>query len=259
MRVALAVCLIISALQLTPRAVHAQQIVTPPANESIEVVGNKRKKATALTIKLLERPRPPQWGSEKLRVWYRIRGGTGDRQVFLRIRQGFQTRDWPVARHGAEEGNDIETTTMADVTEDFHAGDDVQMSLIVVDGKGKKAGSKTHNAVVPQRFFLHPLAREIATVRQGLIRGDVPLSEARTRIADASDAGREAGVKPTVMAALRLVSTRLSQSNDAQDSIDLMWLMANHLEDSRRLSLARLTEGLDQALAEKEISPPSGP
>jgi hypothetical protein len=220
---------------------------------TIEIVAKRKVKPGQLKIRFLERPRPPQFGSEQLRIWYKVSNAGDTAQVVLRIRQGLQAHDWPIATHDDLTALELETSTLADVTGDLFAGQDVRMSLLVRDGRGRTATSKSFNATVPPRFFLHPLAREIATVRRELVNHEIAMAEAKQRIAQISAAATEAKAETTVLAALRQTYWRMEYDKSVDATFDLMWLIANHLEDSRRLSLAGLSAQLDHALSEQDI------
>jgi Domain of unknown function (DUF4175) len=252
----IAILLMMPALLLVPPAL-AQVSQAPAAAITemtpIEIVARRRVKPGRLKIQLLERPRPPQFGSENLRVWYRLGNASEHADVSLRIRQGLQSRTWPIARHDDLTAQELESTTLADVTEDVFAGQDVRMSLVVRDGRGRVAASKSFNATVPQRFFLHPLGREIAGVRKDMIARVLTRAEAKARVVQLSAAAVDARVDTTVLAALRQTYWRLEYDASADAAFDLMWLIANHLEDSRRLSLAGLSNHLDHALSEQDI------
>lgn len=223
------------------------------APDSIEIVAKRKVKPGPLRIKLMDRPRPPQFGSENLRISYRVSNAIEGAQVFLRIRQGLQTHEWPLATHEDLTGSELETTTLVDVTGDTFAGQDVRVSLAVRDARGRTATSRSADTTVPQRFFLHPLSRQIASIRTGLINTDITVAEAKARLAELSEAARNANIDTTVQAALRQSYWRLEYDKSAAATFDLLWLTANHLESSRRLSVTTLAEQLDHTLSEKDI------
>jgi Domain of unknown function (DUF4175) len=222
------------------------------APETIEVVAKRKVKPGRLQISLLDRPRPPQFGSENLRIWYRVRNASGNAQVFLHVRQGLQSRKWPIAIHDDLEGAEIETTALVDVTEDFFAGQDVKMSLVVVDGRQRTASSRSHMALLPQKFFLHPFAREVARIRSGLINRQLTAEQAKVQIADLGEAAQNANLNVTIVTALRQSYWRLSHNASDPSIASLLWLIANHMEDSRRLTVLHVEKKLEQILSEKD-------
>jgi hypothetical protein len=220
---------------------------------AIVIVAKRKAKPGQLKIQVIDRPRPPQYGSEQLRLSYRISNASAGTKTVLRIRQGLQSHLWVLADHGELTAQELETSILVDVTGDLFAGQDVRMSLLARDANGRSATSKSFYATVPQRFFLHPLAREIAAVRMGLISHDIQVAEAKTRISQISAAAAGDRIDTTVLAALRQIFWRMEYDKSPEGAFELMWLTANHLEDSRRLSLTGLAEHLDHAFSEQDI------
>ncbi len=254
MRLALSILVAVSVLghgeQLSAVTTEAKPVTSPL---TIVVVAPRKVKPGPLSVKLLERPRPPQYGSENLRIFYRLSNAGESAQVFLRIRQGLQMHEWPLSIHEDLTGQETESTTLVDVTGDSFAGQDVRMSLVARDGRGRTAKSKSYDATVPQRFFLHPVAREIARIRSGLINREITVTEATERLAQLSEAARGANLESTVLAAIRQSYWRLHYDKSPESTFELMWLTANHMENSRRLSVVTLADQLDHALSEKDI------
>ena len=145
-----------------------------------------------------------------------------------------------------------------DLTPHPWAGQTVTIQLQAVDGAGQQGVSETVVATLPEREFLHPVAREIIALRGALILGkDTPQVVAEGLDDVSSRPGRFYG-DTVVFLALRSAADRLRLARDAEAVVSstqrLLWDTALRLEDGD-LSLAERAlraaqEELARALAE---------
>lgn len=124
--------------------------------------------------------------------------------------------------------------SFADLTADPFAGEVVALRLLARDGGGQTGQSAVMMVRLPERRFLHPVAREIIAARKSLIRDPSdrdPVGEKLTDIATAPD---RYGGDLAVFAALRAAAMRLIFDTDdtrALSVIRLLWDVAVDLED----------------------------
>jgi len=145
------------------------------------------------------------------------------------------------------------------------AGMDVTLELVATDVFGQEGHSETVTFQMPERFFMHPVAREIADRRKELVR-------------DPSAAPAVAGVlghlaqdpaafldDSSVFLGLNIATHRLMSGSqtpaDRQDVVDMMWDMAIEVEEGP-LAFAeqrvqelqeRLLEALSEGAGDQEL------
>lgn len=145
------------------------------------------------------------------------------------------------------------------------AGMDVTLELIATDVAGQEGRSDPVTFQMPERFFMHPVAREIADRRKDLVRDPMAgPSVAGVLAALAQDP--EAFLDDTsVYLGLNIAAHRLVSgdpaSPDRQEVADLMWDMAIEIEEGplafaeRRVQeiQERLLEALSEGAGDQEI------
>ncbi len=229
----------------------------PPVPETIiEVVARRPVKIGPLKVTVLEKPRSAYFGGEQLRLYYKVSNAAQKADIFLKVRLGLKSHYWPIATHDDLSAREIETSLLADATGDVWAGQEVRVQVVARDGRGRRAISKSFLVTLPQRFFLHPLARDISRVRSAMINREITASAGQAQIADLSLFAQNSNANSTVLAALRQIYWRLDQEKSGDGVYELMWLVANDLEGLRRLSVNDLRSKLDRTLSERDIPIP---
>jgi Domain of unknown function (DUF4175) len=246
---------ILVALLLLPVAAVAAPVAV--SETIIEVVARRPVKSGPLRVTLLEKPRAAFFGSEQMRLYYKISNAGKKADVFLKVRLGLKSHYWSLATHEDLSAREIETSVIADATGDLWAGQEVRVQVVARDGRGRQASSKSFAVTLPQRFFLHPLARDIGRVRSAMINREMTAQAGQAQIADLSLFARNSNADTTVLAALRQIYWRLDQEKNGDGVYELMWLVANDLEGLRRLSVNDLRQKLDRTLSERDIPIPA--
>ncbi|MDO9487688.1 MAG: DUF4175 family protein, partial [Sphingomonadaceae bacterium] len=165
-----------------------------------------------------------------LRVGWAARDDHGAMIVSLEMRRAGALRR--IALDGAASSG--KGAAFADLTADPFAGEVVALRLLARDGGGQTGQSPVMMLRLPERRFLHPVAREVIAVRKKLIRDPSdrePVSETLTDIATAPD---RYGGDLAVFAGLRAAAMRLIFDTDdsrALSVVRLLWDIAVDLED----------------------------
>lgn len=150
-----------------------------------------------------------------------------------------------------------------DLTPHPWAGLTVQGRLIAIDNAGNHGFSQAIAISIPERVFIHPVARAIIEQRKRLVQGGAdaaePVADALTEIAQWPQTfGGDTGV----FLALRTATARLMLSPHHQgrrDSVvDLLWSTALHLEMGdlplAKMNLRQAQEELARALADPDTT-----
>lgn len=159
-------------------------------------------------------------------------------------------------------GKDVDVAPVYDLSAHPWAGLPVLVTFTVTDALGQKAQSETLRITLPERQFLHPVAKELAALRRKLIW--TPL-DSREEVARALEEimvrpGLYGG-DPTVFLALRVAASRLyynKKSEQITSVIPLLWDVALRIEDGNLSLAARelrdAREALEQALRDPKTT-----
>jgi len=145
------------------------------------------------------------------------------------------------------------------------AGMDVSLELVATDVFGQEGRSEAVTFRMPERFFMHPVAREIADRRKELVR-DPSAAPAVAGVLGQLAQDPAAFLDDTsVYLGLSIATHRLMSGSaapaDRQDIVDMMWDMAIEIEEGP-LAFAeqrvqelqeRLVEALSEGASEQEI------
>ncbi|MGE4064085.1 MAG: TIGR02302 family protein [Rhodospirillaceae bacterium] len=160
---------------------------------------------------------------------------------------------------------DIQQSSLNDLTALPWAGTKVSVQLMVTDVAGLAGASDIVEAILPERIFTHPVARELARVRKGLFVDPseaVPVAlEAVTKIL--ADPGSFGG-DPLVHLALSTSKFRFveeSPAEAAKSTPELLWNSAVRIEDGnvavaeQRLRTAEeaLRRAIERGASQEEI------
>lgn len=160
---------------------------------------------------------------------------------------------------------DVQQSSLNDLTALPWAGMKVGVQLVATDVAGLSGSSDIHEAVLPERIFSHPVARELARVRKGLFSDPieaVPVAlEAVSKIL--SDPASFNG-DPLVHLALSTTKFRFveeSPDQAAQSTPELLWNSAVRIEDGnvavaeQRLRAAEeaLRRAIERGASQEEI------
>ncbi len=138
------------------------------------------------------------------------------------------------------------------------AGMDVTLELVATDMLGQQGHSEAVTFTLPERFFMHPVAREIADRRKGLVRDPAAapaVSVALTQLTRDPAAFLD---DPSVFLGLTIAADRLMLGDESPDGhqgvVDMMWDMAVDVEEGplafAEQRVQELQEELMEALAE---------
>lgn len=122
----------------------------------------------------------------------------------------------------------------ADLTADAFAGEVVALRLLARDGGGQTGQSAVMMVRLPERRFLHPVAREIIAARKALMRDPSDRDPVGEKLTDIATAPARYGGDLAVFVALRAAAMRLIFDTDdtrALSVIRLLWDVAVDLED----------------------------
>lgn len=165
-----------------------------------------------------------------LRIAWRTRDDHGAVAVALELRRGGAVRRIPL--DGAA-GNG-RGAAFADLTADPFAGEIAAMRLLARDGGGQTGHSDVLMLRLPERRFMHPVAREIIAVRKVLIRDPAQRDPAGQRLTEIASRPDRFGEDLAVFAGLRGAALRLAYDSEdvrAASVIRLLWDIAVDLED----------------------------
>lgn len=165
-----------------------------------------------------------------LRIAWRARDDHGAVAIALELRRGGEVRRVPLdgaARGGAG-------TAFADLTADAFAGEVAALRLTARDGAGQVGHSATMMLRLPERRFMHPVAREVIAVRKTLLRDPAGREAAGRRLTEIAARPDRYGDDLAVFAGLRSATMRLAYDTDdarAASVVKLLWDVAIDIED----------------------------
>ncbi|HEY3777287.1 MAG TPA: TIGR02302 family protein [Rhizomicrobium sp.] len=165
---------------------------------------------------------------------------------------GVLSIDLPVSQASAKT---VSETAYRDLTAHPFAGLDVEITLEAKDGAGQIGRSKTMRMRLPERIFTNPLARALIEQRQQLAT-DAP--HARARVAAILDALAIAPQRfyenqPGIYLGLRTSYWTLRRARSTGDVVrveDMLWQMANALEQGGLYDAAARLRALEQLLSQ---------
>lgn len=165
-----------------------------------------------------------------LRIAWRTRDDHGAVAVTLELRRGGAVRRIPL--DGAASSG--RGAAFADLTADPFAGEIAALRLLARDGGGQTGHSAVMMLRLPERRFMHPVAREIIAVRKALIRDPMQRDPAGQRLTEIASRPDRFGEDLAVFAGLRGAALRLAYDSEdvrAASVIRLLWDIAVDLED----------------------------
>ncbi len=203
-------------------------------------------------------PTPPSEASRwKLRIDYKAADDYGIESVTGRMSKAGEGAgepfDFPVdLPPGA--GLDFAQSAQVDLAAHPLAGQKVILQLIVKDYAGKTGTSAKVEAQLPERVFVHPVAKELVKWRKELMAKPKETAsqalEAVTRILQHPESF---GGEPLVHLTLATTKYRLANEPAAdagKTPADLMWHAAVRIEDGSLVSAERRLADAEQALKE---------
>jgi hypothetical protein len=165
-----------------------------------------------------------------LRIAWRTRDDHGAVAVALELRRGGAVRRIPLDGAAASGRG----AAFADLTADPFAGEIAALRLLARDGGGQTGHSDVLMLRLPERRFMHPVAREIIAVRKVLIRDPGQRDPAGQRLTEIASRPDRFGEDLAVFAGLRGAALRLAYDSEdvrAASVIQLLWDIAVDLED----------------------------
>lgn len=159
-------------------------------------------------------------------------------------------------------GKDVDIAPVYDLTAHPWAGLPALVTFTVTDALGQKAQSETLRIVLPERQFLHPVAKELVALRRKLLWTP---QESREEVARALEEimvrpGLYGG-DPTVFLMLRVAASRLYYNKKIEQTgsvVPLLWDLALRIEDGNLSLAARelrdAREALEQALRDPKTT-----
>jgi len=207
--------------------------------------------------------RPPrEAGRGRLRLDYRASDDYGLASVTARVVR-------PAAAEAAppdtEESFEFELTvppftpsealqaSLHDLTAHPWAGQAVLIQLIAADQAGQRAPSDFAEAVLPERIFQHPVAKEIAALRKGLLNEpERAAGHAFRRISAILQAPAAFGGDPRVVLELATAKYRLAYEGPsaAASLAPILWSAAVRIEDGNLAETEQRLDHAEQALKE---------
>ncbi len=152
------------------------------------------------------------------------------------------------------------TTATHDLTSHEWSGLPVQVRMTATDAAGQTGQTEEKDFVLPERVFLHPVARRVASERRSLIQspGRDTFMAAATSLLDLAETPQSYDGDIVTFLALNAAGSRLLLDKAGRETgsvIDLLWRTAIRIEDGN-LSLARadLKKVLDE-ISEKLNDP----
>ena len=138
------------------------------------------------------------------------------------------------------------------------AGLDVTLELVATDMLGQQGHSETFSFVMPERFFYHLVAREIADRRKDLVRDPASAPAVAGALAQVAQDPSAFLDDSSVILGLHIATRRLMlgdlEADSRQDVVDMMWDMAVDVEEGpfafAEQRVQELQERLLEALAE---------
>ena len=203
---------------------------------------------------------PREAGRGRLRVEYRASDDYGIGSVVARLEPATEIEAKVADAFEAEltaPPFNPKTATAAsflDLSAHPWAGMQVRMTLRVSDQANQTADSETLLVTLPERVFNHPVARELAMLRKGIIV-DFPGAAGRSAIAvdRILKAPDRFGGDPRVILFLSSARGRLAPQpldQDARSIADLLWHGAIRIEDGNLLEAEQRLAAAEQALRE---------
>ncbi|MCA3256038.1 MAG: DUF4175 family protein [Alphaproteobacteria bacterium] len=189
-----------------------------------------------------------------LRVAWRLTEDQGPATVWLELRKGGERRAVRLAAD-ARAGTGA---AFADLTPDPLAGEVVALRLLARDGAGQTGFSPTVAARLPERRFVHPVAREIIAARKLLIRQPRAREAVADRLTGVAGRPDRFGTNLAAWIAVRGATFRLAYDRDeprGASIVRLLWDAAVDLEDS---GASRAMESLRAAMEEMRRAMASG-
>ncbi|MFA5041789.1 MAG: DUF4175 family protein [Bdellovibrionales bacterium] len=194
--------------------------------------------------------------NKMLLLSYEAADSTGIREISLRVTPHSSL---PGANNASVEiilpvpsAKKISRTEAQDLSSRPWAGQEVDLQIVAVNGVGKRSLTAPFKVVLPQRRFLHPIARVLIEERNKLLQcpDDSVLREEAANIM-ASIAHDPANYRgdPVVLMALRSGAVRLVLGHDRNAAIfvnDILWQTAARIEDQNRASLQRTMREIRQ-------------
>jgi uncharacterized protein (TIGR02302 family) len=147
----------------------------------------------------------------------------------------------------------VTETIYRDLTAHPFAGLDVEMVLEASDGAGQIGRSQPVHVRLPERIFANPLARALVEQRQTLALGGHDARAAKALDALAFAPQRFYANQPSLYLGLRTAYWTLRVARSAEDIArvqDLLWQMANALEQGGLLDAAERLRELQQLLSQ---------
>ncbi len=181
-----------------------------------------------------------------LRVAWQAQDDHGAMAVSLEMRRGGAIRRVPL--DGASRNG--RGASFADLTADPFAGEVVALRLTARDGGGQTGHSPVMMLRLPERRFLHPVAKAIIAVRKGLINDPANRVPAGDKLTDLASRPADYGGDLAVFAGLRSAAMRLAYDSEdvrAVSAIRLLWDIAVDLEDR---GASRAMDDMRQAMDE---------
>jgi uncharacterized protein (TIGR02302 family) len=180
-------------------------------------------------------------------------GVTGARAIIRPLSRNSRASlsvDLPLADVSAKT---VAETIYRDLTAHPFAGLDVEMVLEARDGAGQIGRSKPVHVRLPERIFTNPLARALVEQRQSLALGGQDARVAKVLDALAFAPERFYANQPALYLGLRTAYWSLRAARHAEDVArvqDLLWQMANALEQGGLLDAAERLRELQQLLSQ---------
>jgi len=155
---------------------------------------------------------------------------------------------------GGADRHRLEGAAIHDLTASPWAGLPVRLRLTAVGAGGLTGLSEEVGLVLPERAFVHPVARRLVAVRKALaLRGEAARLEATRALAELSVRPGDFDGDAVVFLALRVAVARLGRDRGPEALVsvrELLWQTALRLEDGS-LGLARRDlDAAEQALRE---------
>ncbi len=148
---------------------------------------------------------------------------------------------------------DYQGVGFLDLTPHPFAGQEVEARLVATDVAEQEGTSRTLRFTLPERQFVHPVARAIIAARKKLVAEP---EERRTVAAQVNILAQSPYVEvldSVVPLALRAASTRLILERDGDGDasvVDLLWDVALHVEEGQLSVAERDLRALERALQE---------
>jgi len=143
--------------------------------------------------------------------------------------------------------------TYKDLTDHLWAGFAVELVLVATDGLGQEGRSATVRMVLPERVFLHPVARALVELRRRLtVQPEERLAIVRA-LEQLFNAPRDYGHDSVVAIGMAMAASRLlhERAGSAVPEVQgLLWDLALRLEDGDVSLMARQLRDIQERLKE---------